>query len=40
MEEDILSNEFNIIEYMAMGPFNEIMLIYQKRFKEHSIFAQ
>ncbi|CAD8184172.1 unnamed protein product [Paramecium pentaurelia] len=40
MEEDILSNEFNIIEYMAMGPFNEIMLIYQKRFKEHSIFVQ
>ncbi|CAD8190472.1 unnamed protein product [Paramecium octaurelia] len=40
MEDDILSNEFNIIEFMAMGPFNEIMLIYQKRFKEHSIFVQ
>ncbi|CAD8104367.1 unnamed protein product [Paramecium sonneborni] len=40
MEEDILTNEFNIIEYMAMGPFNEIMQIYQKRFKEHSIFVQ
>ncbi|CAD8109806.1 unnamed protein product [Paramecium sonneborni] len=40
MEEDILQNEFNIIEYMAMGPFNDIMLIYQKRFKEHSIFVQ
>ncbi|CAD8193379.1 unnamed protein product [Paramecium pentaurelia] len=40
MEDDILSNEFNIIEFMAMGPFNEIMQIYQKRFKEHSIFVQ
>ncbi|CAD8105270.1 unnamed protein product [Paramecium sonneborni] len=40
MEDDILSNEFNIIEYMTMGPFNEIMSIYQKRFQEHSIFTQ
>ncbi|CAK94166.1 unnamed protein product (macronuclear) [Paramecium tetraurelia] len=40
MEDDILSNEFNIIEYMTMGPFNEIMQIYQKRFQEHSIFTQ
>ncbi|CAK91360.1 unnamed protein product (macronuclear) [Paramecium tetraurelia] len=40
MEDDILSNEFNIIEYMTMGPFNEIMQIYQKRFQEHSFFTQ
>jgi hypothetical protein len=40
MEDDICSNEFNIIEYMTMGPFNDIMVIYEDKFKEHSIFTK
>ncbi|KAM3134606.1 hypothetical protein pb186bvf_013248 [Paramecium bursaria] len=38
MEDDISQNEFNIVEYMTMGPFNEIISIYQQRFQEHQSF--